>query len=116
MAVLDIESLLKPVSGDTPCGRDLEYEQPFLELQELARGKPEQVIGDKVRPAQEPAWSKVREAAEALFSSTKDLRVAGVLHLSLLKTAGVAGLASGLGLTRAMLEQYWDGLYPLLDA
>lgn len=116
MAVLDIEALLTPVAGDAPCGRDLEYEQPFLELQELARGKPEQVIGDKVRPAQEPVWGKVREAAEGLFGSTKDLRVAGLLHLSLLKTAGIAGMESGLGLTRAMLERYWDHLYPLLDA
>lgn len=116
MAVLDLESLLKPVSDDAPCGRDLEYEEPFLSLQELARGKPEQVIGDQVRPAQEPAWPKVREAAEGLFSSTKDLRVAGILHMSLLKTAGVAGLESGLALMHGMLDRYWDHLFPMLDA
>lgn len=116
MAVLDIESLLTPVSADAPCGRDLEYEQPFLALQELARGKPEQAIGDKVRPAQEPAWPNVRNAAEELFASTKDLRVAGILHLALVKTAGLAGLEAGLGVVRALLERYWDHLYPLLDA
>lgn len=116
MAVLDIEALLKPVSADAPCGRDLEYEQPFLALQELARGKPEQAIGDKVRPAQEPAWSNVRDAAHDLFASTKDLRVAGILHLALVKTAGVAGLEAGLGVMRNLLERYWDQLYPLLDA
>ena len=116
MAVLDIESLLKPVSAEAPCGRDLEYEQPFLELQELARGKPEQSIGDKVRPAQEPAWPTVCDAARELFASTKDLRVAGILHLGLLKTAGIPGLEAGLGLVRALLERYWDQLYPLLDA
>lgn len=115
MAVLDLDALLKPVSDDAPCGRDLEYDEPFLTLQELARGKPEQVIGDKVRPAQEPAWPKVREAAEELFSSTKDLRVAGILHMALLKTAGVDGLADGLGLIHAMLERYWDNVFPMLD-
>lgn len=116
MSLLALDSLLAPVAADAPCGRDMEYEPAFLELQELARGKPEQSIGDKVKPAQEPAWPKVRTAAEGLFGSTKDLRVAGLLHLSLLKTAGVAGLESGLGLIRALLEQYWDHLYPLLDA
>src|SRR5262245_57693712 len=116
MAVIDLDALLTPVSADAPCGRDLEYEADFLALQEMARGKPEQVIGDKVKPAQEPAWSSVREAAEALFGSTKDLRIAGVLHLALLKTAGVPGLESGLALMKRMLEQYWDGLYPVLDA
>jgi type VI secretion system protein ImpA len=116
MSLLALDSLLAPVAADAPCGRDMEYEPAFLELQELARGKPEQSIGDKVKPAQEPAWPKVRTAAEALFGSTKDLRIAGLLYLSLLKTAGIAGLESGLGLIRGLLEQYWDHLYPLLDA
>jgi type VI secretion system protein ImpA len=116
MSLLALDSLLEPVAADAPCGRDMEYEPAFLELLEMARGKPEQVIGDKVKPGQEPAWPKVRAAAEALFGSTKDLRVAGVLHLALLKTAGIAGLESGLGLIRGLLERYWDNLYPLLDA
>ncbi len=116
MAVLDIESLLRPIADDAPCGRDLEYEESFLALQELARGKPEQSIGDKVRPAQDPSWPKVREAAEELFGSTKDLRVAGILHLSLLKTAGIEGLEGGLGVMRGLLERYWDNVFPMLDA
>jgi type VI secretion system protein ImpA len=116
MAVLDLESLLRPVSPDAPCGRNLEYEPPFLALQELARGKPEQSIGDKVRPAQDPSWPAVREAACALLGSTKDLRVAGLLHLALIKTAGVPGFETGIGLIRQLLERYWDGVHPLLDA
>jgi type VI secretion system protein ImpA len=115
MAVLDLDALLKPVADDAPCGRDLEYDESFLALQELARGKPEQSIGDKVKPAQEPAWSKVREAAEELFSSTKDLRVAGILHLALLKTAGLEGAESGLALVHGLLERYWDNVFPMLD-
>ena len=116
MALLSVDSLLEPVAGDKPCGRDMEYEPAFLALQELARGKPEQSIGDKIKPAQEPAWSKVREAAEALFGSTKDLRVAGTLYLALLKTAGIAGCEGGLALISGLLQRYWDHLYPLLDA
>ena len=116
MAVLDLESLLKPVTDAAPCGRDLEYDPPFLALQDLARGKPEQAMGDRVRPGQEPPWSNVRESAQELFAATKDLRVAGILHLASIKTAGLAGLESGLNVISAMLERYWDGLYPLLDA
>jgi type VI secretion system protein ImpA len=116
MASLPIDSLLEPVPGPSPCGKDMEYEPAFLELQELARGKPEQAIGDKVKAAQEPAWPKVREAAQALFGSTKDLRVAGILHLAVLKTSGIAGLESGLSLMNGLLDRYWDQVYPLLDA
>jgi len=116
MAALPIDSLLEPVPGASPCGRDMEYEPAFLELQELARGKPEQTIGDKVKPGQEPAWPKVRDAAQSMFGSTKDLRVAGILHLALVKTAGIAGLEGGLRLMSALLDRYWDNVYPLLDA
>jgi type VI secretion system protein ImpA len=112
---IDIATVLKPVSAEAPCGPNLEYEPPFLALQELARGKPEQAIGDQIRPAQDPPWPAVREAAQKLFGSTKDLRVAGILHLALLKTEGIAGLDAGLGLIRSMLEQYWDHLHPQLD-
>lgn len=116
MSRVELEALLKPVSAEQPCGADLEYVAEFLQLQELARGKPEQVIGDKVRAAQEPPWPKVREESEVLFGSTKDLRVAGILHCALLKTAGVAGLEDSLALIRGLLERYWDHLYPPLDA
>jgi type VI secretion system protein ImpA len=115
MAVIDLDVLLKPVSAEAPCGRNLEYDPPFLALQELARGKPEQVVGDRVKPAQDPAWPNVRQSAEQLLGSTKDLRVAGILHLSLVKTAGIAGLDAGLCLIRRMLEQHWDHLHPQLD-
>lgn len=116
MAVIDLDVLLKPISAEAPCGPNLEYEPPFLTLQELARGKPEQVVGDRVKPAQDPAWSSVRQSAEQLLGSTKDLRVAGILHLSLVKTTGIAGLDAGLCLIRRMLEQHWDHLHPQLDA
>jgi type VI secretion system protein ImpA len=116
MTADDVERLLKPVSAEQPCGADLEYAPEFLQLQELARGKPEQVIGDKVRAAQEPPWPKVREESEALFGATKDLRVAGILHCALLKTAGVAGLEASLAIIQGLLERYWDHLYPPLDA
>lgn len=116
MSELDLQSLLKPISQQQPCGSDLEYASEFLELQELARGKPEQEIGDTVRPAQEPPWPKVREAAEALLLTTKDLRVAGILHHALLKTSGVSGFTSSMALIAALIEQYWEHVHPMLDA
>jgi type VI secretion system protein ImpA len=115
MSELDLEALLKPISEDSPCGGDLEYAPEFLALMELARGRPEQEIGDSVRPAQDPPWQKVREAAEALFDTTKDLRVAGTLHHALMKTKGVSGFASSMMLISSLLECYWEHLHPMLD-
>jgi type VI secretion system protein ImpA len=93
----------------------MEYEPPFLELQEMARGKPEQVIGDRVKPAEEPDWSEVHDAALQLFKLTKDLRIAGILYVALLKKHGVEGIANGLGLLRSLLERHWEHVHPQLD-
>jgi type VI secretion system protein ImpA len=111
-----LEALLKPVSAQLPCGKNLEYAPEFVQLMELARPKPEQTSGEKTIAAQEPPWPKVRDEAELLLGSTKDLRVAGVLHNALVKIDGVAGLSAGLALMRGLLERYWDNLYPPLEA
>lgn len=116
MQMVNLEELLEPVSADAPCGRNMEYEAPFLALNELARGKPQSVIGEAVRPGQEPDWTQVIDSARGLFSLTKDLRVAGVLHVALVKTYGADGLERGLCVMRGLLEQHWDGVHPLLDA
>ncbi len=115
MTSLDIESLLQPLSAEAPCGANMEYQPPFMELEELARGKPEQVIGDKVKPAQDPDWDKVQDAAVELFTVTKDLRIAGWLHMALLKLHGLQGLCTGLALLRGLVERHWDSVYPRLD-
>jgi type VI secretion system protein ImpA len=116
MSPTELEALLNPITESEPCVKDLEYDPAFLKLQELARGKPEQVIGDSVKAAQDPPWAEVRDAATALFGSTKDLRVAAILHRALLKTDGVTGFANSVALIRNMLERYWPQVYPLLDA
>jgi type VI secretion system protein ImpA len=116
MDSMQVEALLTPVSPDEPCGRDLEYDQAFMALEQSARGKPEQQFGDTVVPAEEPDWAAVRRGAEELFSRTKDLRVAVLLARSLLKSDHAAGLAAGLVLVRELVGRYWDGVYPLLDA
>jgi type VI secretion system protein ImpA len=116
VADFDIEQLLKPVSDAAPCGKDLGYDPAFTNLQELARGKPAQEVGNHKIAGEPPPWPKVRDAAEALFASTKDLRVAGILHESLMRLSGVSGLANGLALFSALLDRYWEQVYPLLDA
>ena len=76
MADIDIDALIAPVSEDSPCGEDLEYDPKFGELERAAQGTPGQQMGDETSPEVPPDWSNVSEAAEALLGRTKDLRVA----------------------------------------
>ena len=114
--MIDIESLLAETTESPPCGPNLEYAPAFLELEQLSHGKEEQQFGATLIPAEAPRWPEVQEKAIALLRRSKDLRVACLLVRALLHTEGLAGLSPGLRLLHHLLEQYWDGVHPQLDA
>jgi type VI secretion system protein ImpA len=112
----DLESLIAPLGDELPTGENLEYDQDFLALERAAAPKAERAIGDSVKAAEEPDWEKVASMAEALLGRSKDLRIATHLATAWMRTDGMPGWAAGLGLIRALLENYWDGVHPQLDA
>lgn len=111
-----LESLLSPLDGASPTGENLEYDPDFMALERLAAPKAERGIGEEVIAAEEPDWDKVSSQAEALLGRSKDLRVAVHLTTAWMRTAGLPGWTAGLQLIRSLLEQYWDGVHPQLDA
>jgi hypothetical protein len=56
--MIEVEQLLKPVSVEEPCGKDLSYDPGFLALEGLIAGKPETHFS----AAEEPDWKAVRDA------------------------------------------------------
>jgi type VI secretion system protein ImpA len=116
VVVVDRAMLLNPTDEVPPCGPNLEHDLAFFTLEEAAKGKPEQRLGDVVRPAEDPNWSVVAETAHTLLLKSKDLRVAVHLTRALIHTEGLSGLAAGLELIHGLLERYWDAVYPRLEA
>ena len=116
MPALDIDSLLAPLSGDAPCGADLEYDAAFQALQAAASGKPERQYGATVIPAEPADWSAVHQQALALAARTRDLRVAVWLTRSAARVDGFAAAAKGLELLRGLVEMHWAAVHPALDA
>ena len=116
MADIDVDTLLAPLSEAEPCGADLEYDAAFLQLEEAARGKPEQQYGETVIAAQEPDWRVMRTQSLELFSRTRDLRVAIMLLRGATRTEGMAGFVPAVRVLHGLLERYWDTVYPQLDA
>jgi type VI secretion system protein ImpA len=111
-----VDALQAPVSEASPCGDDLEYDPAFTALEAAAQGKPEQQFGDTVIPAVEPEWRAVAQQAQALLGRTKDARAAVLLLRACTRTQGVTGFAMGLRLLTALLDRYWEGIHPKLDA
>jgi hypothetical protein len=110
VAMLDPEEFLSETRESPPCGPNLEHDLAFFELEEAARGKLEQRVGDAVKPAEDPNWPKVVELAQALLLRTKDLRVA--VHGPKEFRDSLPNSVSSTACSSA----YWDRLYPLLEA
>src|SRR5688500_13476434 len=108
MAFVSVGELLAPISVEDASGRNLEYDAEFAALDRAAQGKPEQMMGAAVVPAEEPDWKVVAKAAQALFARTKDLRVSVHLAKALLRTGGIEGFSEALAVLRGLVDGYWD--------
>lgn len=114
--MIDLTPLIAPLQGPQPSGPNLEYAPEFLELERAQLGRPEQIMGDTVKPGEAPNWTDVRDRAATLLERTRDLRVAVTLSRALLALEGFDGFAAGLRLLRGLLEAHWDTVHPQLDA
>jgi len=114
--VNDIAALATALTDLDPSGPNLEYDPDFLALERAQRGRPEQVMGNTVKPAEDPDWSDVRDRAEALLARSRDLRLAVTLTAAQLRLDGLRGLTGGLTLIQRLLEEQWDTVHPRLDA
>ena len=83
MAVVHVESLLKPLSEENPCGENLRWDRRYLEVERLAEGKEE----TQFSAAEEPDWREVRDGCAELFARGKHLRVAVLMTLAALRQA-----------------------------
>ncbi len=107
-----VDVWLQPLGDPAePCGKDLEYDNEFLELNKAAEGKPETQFG----PGEPPNWRDVREQAEALLGKTRDLRVALLWCRAVLSLDGFAAFAPGMKLLHGLLAQFWEHLHPMPD-
>lgn len=109
-------TLLAPIGEAAPCGDDLEYDADFMALVAAARGKAEQQFGDTVIPAVEPEWRDVGERAEGILRRSKDVRAAVLQLRACARLQGVSGFFTGLQLLNGLLEAFWEGIHPKLDA
>ena len=113
--MMDVQSLLQPVSEGAPGGSNMEYSPEYSALERALKGKPERQIADSVIAAEPPDWGSAIQMSANLLRSSKDLRVAIELTRALLKTESFAGFAQGLALVRGLVESFWPVLHPLLD-
>jgi type VI secretion system protein ImpA len=122
--MVELSPFLEPITGDNPAGSDLREDQSWSnalrqikDLREAARRAEKQIDLDGGEPKQSlEAWKKLRVLAmQVLQENTKDLEIAACLLEALLRLEGFAGLCDGLRITRGLVENFWDNIYPRPD-
>ncbi len=112
--MMEIESLLAPIGGDSPVGPNLRLgagDTTLSDIEELRREEDPEV--DPSGQGKDADWFGLVSACEsALAEKSKDLQLAAYLAAGWTRTEGFPGLLAGLQLVRGLVEQYWDNVHP----
>src|SRR5579884_2482665 len=115
----EIERFLEPIPGDNPAGVYLRYDPKVYARIEEARRKEDPAVIAKMqlgRDAKVADYKLVVQTAEdALINKTKDIQIAAWLAEAWVYRERAPGLTAGLRLIKALLEKFWDNIYPEID-
>jgi type VI secretion system ImpA family protein len=115
---IDVQDLLQPIPGANPAGELLRYQGTYDRIADARReDDPSLSQGIYKSTLKRADWSTAEAiCVEALTKRSKDLQIAGWLLESWLHLHGFAGVTNGLRLLSGLCEQFWDHLYPALEA
>ena len=122
--VIDIDELLKPVTEEKPQGEDIRSDgsptsiyYQIKDARNKARAAERAAMFDPDQAAGIMAeWKPILSLAPSILKDhAKDLEVASWLIEALIRFHDFSGLRDGIQLTRGLIDQFWDNLYPEPD-
>jgi type VI secretion system protein ImpA len=105
---------IAPVTGDAPCGIDLEYDPEYVVLSAKTIVQPDAQYGNFVGSADPVNWSDIDRDCRRLMLRSKDIRLAVLFARCRTRLAGAAGLGEGILLLARLLDTYPDAIHPQL--
>jgi len=123
---IDVESLLRPIDGAHPAGRDLADADEYQTIREHRRADLDIILQDDAfdksrrlfrKPDQKSSdWrAVVRLGCEALRAKTKDLQIAAWVAEALGQLYEFEGLRDGFRLLHQLQERFWADVFPKLE-
>ncbi|RDH83840.1 MAG: type VI secretion system protein TssA [endosymbiont of Galathealinum brachiosum] len=121
--IIQLDSLLQPISEDNPVGDDIREDSSptsayysIKDARNAARAAERNNMFDGDSSEADDQWRKILELApDILQNNAKDLEVASWYTEALIRRYGFQGLRDGFRLIHGLIDQYWDNLYPLPD-
>ncbi|BDM22741.1 MULTISPECIES: type VI secretion system protein TssA [Pseudomonas] len=112
---LSLSALRTPIDGGA--GEDLSFSSLFDQIKEARRADPEYLTqGDWQTDLKQADWEQVIQlAAAGLTEQSKDLMLVAWLSEGLAHRKQFPGIRFSLAVAQALLEDFWDTLYPSLD-
>jgi type VI secretion system protein ImpA len=115
-AVINLETLLAPISEDKPSGEYLRFSGVYDEIKEARRADMDVPQGDWQTEIKYADYRKVISlAVPALEKETKDLQITAWLSEALVREHGFVGLRDCLKLVNGLQENFWETLHPEID-
>ena len=116
----DLETLVRPISDERPCGEDVEYTLlPELDaFRVFGRSEPYEQAPDErtqERPQTPPDWNRVQIQAAEILQKSKDLRVLAHLGAAAVRVGGVPAFSNVLVAGAEWLERYWADTFPKVE-
>jgi type VI secretion system protein ImpA len=110
------DDLLNPIPGENPSGANLRYAPVYDKIKEARRADDDAPQGEWAYERKVADWKQViKLAGEALAAQSKDLQLAVWLTEAALRIEGFPGLLASLKLLQALIENFWETLYPELE-
>ena len=114
--VIPFDSLLRPISGESPSGEYLRYHGIYDEISETRRADDVVDLGAWQTDLKVADFRKTIElAVPVLETQTKDLQIAAWLVEAIVAEHGFAGLRDGLDLLSSLIRKFWGSIYPSAD-
>jgi type VI secretion system protein ImpA len=104
---MDLETLLAPVSDESPAGEDLSYD---AERQQI-----EQPFDVPADADEQPDWRETIRLIVAQSERTKDVWLAVYLARAGARQGQLETIDLGCQMLAGLFERYWDSVHPTLD-
>lgn len=119
--IFNLAEICAPIEGEHPTGSDIRLDKSpqsiyyrVRDARNLARSSERKALTGEEVPNIESQWEDTLALARTiLINNTKDMEVLTWMIEALVRVEGLKGLTFGFQVAYHLIEQYWDGLFPL---